>query len=350
MSSQAQPLIGARALAEWTRAGGRPERAPFGYGLRLRWQARMFELNWRTQGARLAQSRLPDDPVFILGLWRSGTTVFHELLNACGGWVTPRTWQCFNPSTCFLTGPPRDTRSVARPMDQGRIATLSPQEDEFAILLLGEPSVYRGLIDPRRLSECGERLWSSNEGPLARWQDFLRGIAAGGTERVLLKSPSHTFRLPLIRKVFPRAQFIWIGRHLGEAMASNARMWRAMMSTYALWECPTGELDRFLRNAVRACSAALGSCLADVPPERMLWVDYEALQTDAASVLRQVLRFVGSPVARDPKALQSTVQGAVANVPIHPGRRAEQPQEDWLLELDSLMSTARQRLSGAHRE
>ncbi len=31
-----------------------------------------------------------------------------------------------------------------------------PQEDEFALLLLGEPSVYRGFIDPRRLRECAE--------------------------------------------------------------------------------------------------------------------------------------------------------------------------------------------------
>lgn len=350
MSSHAQPLFGARELADWTRAGGPPERAPFGYTLRLRWHARLFELNWSTQAARLANTALPDDPVFVLGLWRSGTTVFHELINACGGWVTPQTWQCFNPSTCFLTGPPQNARSVARPMDAGQIATRSPQEDEFAILLLGEPSVYRGLIDPRRLSECGERLWSSGEGPLERWQTFLRGVASRDAGRLLLKSPSHTFRIPLIRKLFPRAQFIWIGRHPGEIMASNERMWRAMMSTYALWECPAGELDRFLRDAVRACSAVLESSLAEMTPDQMLWVDYDALQRDAASVLRQVLRFVGALAARDPGALESTVQAAVASVPIHPGQRAEMPTHAWLVELNSLMRSARERFGGTARK
>ena len=350
MSSQAQPLFGARELADWTRAGGRPERAPFGYAVRLKWHARLFELNWRTQAARLAPAALPDDPVFILGLWRSGTTVLHELLNACGGWVTPQTWECFNPSTCFLTGPPQQARSVARPMDQGQIATLSPQEDEFAVLLLGEPSVYRGLIDPRRLCESGARLWSGSEGPLSRWQEFLRGICGRGAGRLLLKSPTHTFRLPLIRKVFPRAQFVWIGRDPGDVLASNRRMWSAMISTYALWKCPAGELDRFLRDAVGACSAVLASGLADMTPERMLWVDYEALQTDAAAVLRQVLRFVGAPAARDPVALQSAVQSAVTHVPIHPGRRAEAAQEGWLVELDSLMRATRERLGGVRPE
>ena len=80
-----QPLFGARALAEWTRQGGAPARAPLGHGLRLKWHALWFELNWRTQLERMPPGPPPADPVFILGLWRSGTTVLHELVNACGG-------------------------------------------------------------------------------------------------------------------------------------------------------------------------------------------------------------------------------------------------------------------------
>ncbi|HEY2590761.1 MAG TPA: sulfotransferase [Steroidobacteraceae bacterium] len=343
MSAHADPLFGARALADWVRAGGRRQRAPIGYSLRCTWHAHWFELNWRTQVARLASSVLPEDPVFIFGLWRSGTTVLHELMNACGGWMTPQTWQCFNPSTCFLTGPPRSVRSVKRPMDEGRIATQGPQEDEFAVLLLGEPSVYRGLIDPRRLVECGELLWACNQGSMSRWRDFLRGVSQAGADRLLLKSPSHTFRLPLIRQVFPRAHFVWIGRNPGEVLASNFRMWRSMMSTYALWECPADELERFLRAAFDACSATLEGCVAEMPRERMLWVDYDALQSDPGPVLGQVLRFVGAPAAADPRVLQSTVQSAVAAVPVHRGTRSELPNEAGLARLDRVMRAARDR-------
>ena len=352
MSRPTRELYGARSLATWIREGGRPARAPIGYSLRLGWHARWFEINWRTQLPRLSSAALPEDPVFILGLWRSGTTVLHELINACGGWVTPQTWQCFNPSTCFLTGPPRSAASVSRPMDQGRIATAGPQEDEFAILLLGEPSVYRGLIDPRRLIECAAPLWSSSEGPMSRWRDFVRGISQSGTGRLLLKSPSHTFRLPLIREAFPRAQFVWIGRHAGEVLASNHRMWRSMMSLYALWDCPTGTLETFLQDAVRACSTVLESCVAEMPPDRMLWVDYDRLQTEPATVLRQILRFVGAPAARDPdpRVLQSTVESAVSTVPIHPGTRSDLPNEESLRALDELMSAARERLGRACRD
>lgn len=343
MTASARELPGARSLADWIRGGGRATRAAFGHSLRLRWHAYWFEHNWQAQRSRLELGVLPEDPVFILGLWRSGTTVLHELLNACGGWVTPQTWQCFNPSTCFLTGPPSSVRSVKRPMDEGQIATRGPQEDEFAVLLLGEPSVYRGLIDPRRLVECGELLWAGHEGSMSRWRDFLRGVSQAGADRLLLKSPSHTFRLPLIRQVFPRAQFVWIGRNPGEILASNFRMWRSMMSTYALWECPASELERFLRAAFDACSAALEGCVADMPQERMLWVDYDALQSDPGAILGQILRFVGAPAAADPGVLQSTVQSAVAAVPVHRGTRSELPNEEWLARLDRLTRVAKER-------
>jgi hypothetical protein len=339
-----QPLFGARALADWIREGGTPARAPLGYGLRLRWHARWFELNWRTQLERMPPAALPPDPVFILGLWRSGTTVLHELVNACGGWVTPQTWQCFHPSTCFLTGPPARAAAAKRPMDRGLIATEGPQEDEFALLLLGEPSIYRGLIDPRRLPECGGAAWSdggrADVGGLERWQSFVASVAGSGG-RTLLKSPGHTFRIPALRKLFPQARFIWIGRHPGEVLASNSRMWTAMTNVYALWECREDTLDGFLHEAIRACSGVLERCMAEMTREQMLWVDFEALQTDPERVLRQILRFTGARPGRDERSVTADIEGALSSVPIHRGERAAMPDDESVLQLDRMMQAAR---------
>ncbi|HEV7136786.1 MAG TPA: sulfotransferase [Steroidobacteraceae bacterium] len=343
-----QPLLGARALAQWIRRGGTPAHAPLGYGLRLRWHAHFFELNWRTQLERMAPADPPVEPLFIVGLWRSGTTVLHELVNACGGWATPQTWQCFHPSTCFLTGPPAQAAEVKRPMDQGRISAHGPQEDEFALLLLGEPSAYRGLIDPRRLLECGDAAWSGNGEPgdgggLERWQSFVRGVASGGGARLLLKSPSHTFRIPTLRTLFPGARFIWIGRHPGEVLASNVRMWRAMMSVYALWDCPEGVIPRFLGEAMRACSGMLERCIAEMTREQLLWVDFEALQTDPERVLRQILQFAGERPGREESSLTADIETALSAVPIHRGERAAMPDDESVLQLDRVMRAARQR-------
>jgi omega-hydroxy-beta-dihydromenaquinone-9 sulfotransferase len=331
-------LLGSRALADWILGGGRLAHRHLTRSAHLRWHAYWFEHNWHTEVRRLTGTPLPADPVFIVGLWRSGTTALHELLALCAPWTTPRTWQCFQPSTCFLTAPPSRMAVAPRPMDRGRIETHTPQEDEFALLLLGEPSAYRGFIDPRRLRECGARLWSGSEGSLDRWQDFLRGLvaAAHGTP-LLLKSPNHTFRLPMLRSLFPGARFIWIGRHTGEVLASNARMWRSMMNVYGLWECPSGALEGFLDDMVRAGSAVLARALEEMPRERMLWVDFEQLRLRPQETLVRILEFVG--VASNP----ADVDRALAQTPIHAGSRASLPQDSNVVELETLMAVARQR-------
>jgi omega-hydroxy-beta-dihydromenaquinone-9 sulfotransferase len=282
--------------------------------------------------------------VFIIGLWRSGTTALHELLAACTGWTTPRTWQCFRPSTCFLTGPPAQESVADRPMDRGRIETHTPQEDEFALLLLGEPSAYRGFIDPRRLRDCGERLWSGNGGALERWQTFLRGLAATAPgSRLLLKSPNHTFRLPILRSLFPGARFVWIGRHTGEVLASNAKMWRAMIELYGLWDCPAGALEAFLQDMVRAGAATLARCQEEMPRERMLWVDFDQLRLHPQQTLLSILSFLDVASSPGTPVGSKQVDEALARIPIHAGSRASLPDDEHVAALEQLMAAARQR-------
>jgi hypothetical protein len=344
-AAPAASLYGGRALADWVRRGGRPRRPAPAHALRLRWHAYWFEHNWQAQSRRLGALALPENPVFILGLWRSGTTALHELLAACTGWVTPRTWQCFNPSTCFLSAAPA-AHTVQRPMDQGRIDTHGPQEDEFALLLLGEPSIYRAFIDPRRLQECAEQQWQQQERPdtLPRWQDFIRGVASGNPgNRVLIKSPNHTFRLPLLRASFPGARFIWIGRHTGEVLQSNLKMWRMMMATYALWPCPDGTLERFLQDVVRAGTAVLARCLDDVSRDQLLWVDFEQLHAQPRQVLERVLEFLAPEAATALPAAAAGVEQALGRISVHPGARAALPDQERVREFERVMAAARQR-------
>lgn len=338
MKGRVHPLFGGRELAQWVRAGGQPERRVAGYFHRQRWHAYWFEHNWHAQVRALDTATLPEDPVFILGLWRSGTTVLHELLAATDQWYTPRTWQCFNPSTCFHTGAPAVESSSDRPMDKGSISTRSPQEDEFALLLLGEPSVYRGFIDPRRLRECGQELWHANSSDLPRWQYFLRGgLRSAPIPKLLLKSPSHTFRLPLLRSLFPRARFIWIGRHFGEILASNRRMWHEMMSRYALWTCPQQTLEGFLQDMLQATCQVVERCLDDMPRDSLLWVDFEQLRTDPRLVIERVTRFLNL------RTSTASIERALAQVPVHEGSRAALPEDPHAQRLEILMAAARQR-------
>src|SRR5262249_33511021 len=50
-------------------------------------------------------------PIFILGHWRSGTTLLHELLALDDRLLSPTTFQCFNPQRFLLTRPSRDAHA-----------------------------------------------------------------------------------------------------------------------------------------------------------------------------------------------------------------------------------------------
>jgi hypothetical protein len=133
------PLLGGTALLRWIDSGGSFDRSVPLHRIRLRWAALWFDRHLKLTGYRCAATGLPAKMVFIVGLWRSGTTVLHHALKEATGWATPRTWQCFRPADFLLAAEPRDLQAP-RPMDEGRIGTFTPQEDEFASLLLGENS------------------------------------------------------------------------------------------------------------------------------------------------------------------------------------------------------------------
>src|SRR4051812_4498038 len=100
-----------------------------------------------------------------------------------------------------ITGRPRSPAQQPRPMDNLVIGTDSPQEDEFAWLLLGGDSAYRGFLDPSRLPDLASTLdperWQRDPWPAEdRWRTFLGQVSAQDSQgrRLLLKSPNHTFR------------------------------------------------------------------------------------------------------------------------------------------------------------
>lgn len=256
MAGPPELFRGGQALRAWILAGGRVERQPPGLGLRLAWNAYWFERHVQ-HSARLVEATTPiEDPVFIVGLWRVGSTRLHERLAALPGLCTPRTWQCFSPATQLLVPAP-PSRELTRPMDRAVIGTHSPQEDEFAALLLGEPSVYRGFVDPRRLDELGSALgqWATDPGGFGvlsdRWISFLQAVVQQAPGRLLLKSPNHTFRLPWLIRRFPAARFIWITRDIAAVRASNLKMWQLMVGRYGLWTAGPGTLERFIDGAIR---------------------------------------------------------------------------------------------------
>jgi hypothetical protein len=288
------PLLGGRALLRWIDSGGSFDRRASHHRLRLRWAAFWFEHHLKLTSSRCAGCELPSAMIFILGLWRSGTTALHHALEEATGWTTPRTWQCFRPADFPLSAEPRDLQST-RPMDEGSIGTFTPQEDEFAALLLGESSVYRAFLDPRRFEELIPLLreWREPLNPRlpplsSRWEVFLKAVTQRKPGPLLLKSPNHSFRLPWLAQRFKAAQFIWLTRSKSDVMASNLRMWTAMIERYSLWRGDPRMLHQFLDDALTNHDDIL-DWAREAIPDRIHIFPFERVINDRASLVTDLL-------------------------------------------------------------
>ena len=105
-------------------------------------------MRWLQQiwlGRRLAAAEQNGEILFIIGHWRSGTTLLHELLVLDERYAYPTTYECFAPNHFLLTGNclPKliwFLLPAKRPMDDMAVSFDHPQEDEFALISMGAPS------------------------------------------------------------------------------------------------------------------------------------------------------------------------------------------------------------------
>jgi hypothetical protein len=249
-------------------------------------------------GQQLAQTKL-DNAVVVLGYWRSGTTLLHELLCLDKRYTYPTTHACMNPQHFLFSEASalaREGVSAQRPMDEMEVRPASPQEDEFALLALGARSPYEALVAAKVLPEALKLVDPRDLSPAenSRWREvfvnFIGGVSVrGGGKPVILKSPTHGARVDTLRELLPDARYILIVRDPVTNFESVVRMWRKMFETYALTALPS---DDEIRAAVLEdrprFEAKLASGTAGLPENRFAMLSYEALVVNPLAKIEEL--------------------------------------------------------------
>ncbi len=194
-------------------------------------------------GKRVAEKELVSDPVFILGHWRTGTTLLHELLSLDDRYAAPTNYQCFAPFHFLITQgiiPKIAKLPAKRPQDNIEMSWSAPQEDEFAICSAGLPSPYSRIAFPNRPARHYDYL--TMEGvPFRELEDwkaglmqFVKNLNYSNDRTIILKSPTHTGRIRVLLDMFPNARFIHLARNPHEFIPSTFHLWRALDDSNAL--------------------------------------------------------------------------------------------------------------------
>lgn len=261
-----------------------------------------------TQDSRIAATELIEPPTFIIGHWRSGTTLLHELLTLAEDVASPSTLDTFIPnhlpiSEFWLRPLVNLLLPRRRPMDNMELAGNSPQEDDFALISLAAPTPYLELAFPnlRRAETIRFDPGQLSPEERARLRQaltyFYQTLTLRRKRKLVLKSPPHTARIAFLAEWFPGARFIHLARHPFRLVPSTAKLWQALDSTQG-FQLPAYQPAE-LRQFIHTCQSKIYmSYLRDrdrLPPHQLLEIKFEELIAQPAVVLEQVLEWLGWP-------------------------------------------------------
>lgn len=250
-------------------------------------------------GERIRRTPLTPPPLFIIGHWRTGTTHLHELLILDPRHRYANTYQCMEPnhfllSEKFLTRLFWFFTPSSRPMDNMPSGWDRPQEDEFALGMMGQPCPYLSIAFPNnspvdqdaydleRLSPRARRNWKK------AFTNFLKTLTYQRPGRLILKSPTHTCRIPTLLEMFPDALFVHIVRDPHVVFPSTVNLWKALAKVHGL-QTPTNHgLEERVFETFNYLYEKLEESRGLIDPARFHELRYEDLVRDPEGEMKKI--------------------------------------------------------------
>jgi hypothetical protein len=175
-----------------------------------------------------------------------------------------------------------------------RVSWGRPQEDEAALANLGLPSPFLTVAFPNRPPQSPgySDLEDLRPAELRRWQAalvrFLKQVSYRRPGRMILKSPQHTFRLPVLAEMFPQARFIYLVRNPYVVFPSTVHFWKSMYRQYGLQRPNCERLDEYVFETFSAMHRKVESTRGLIAPSRFCELRYEDLLAAPLVELRRI--------------------------------------------------------------
>ena len=253
-------------------------------------------------GRELREVTVPP-PVFIVGHWRTGTTLLHKLLSLDPELHAPTFFECCVPRG-FVSGAGWLKARVARnlpperPFDSAPFGVDEPFEDEFVMAKEALVSPMLESVFPGSLSYRGHLVPGALPGPPRRaWEraltDFARRLTWMHGRRLLLKSPAHSLRIPQLRRLFPGAQFIVLRRDPQDVIASTLKTEALLTRHNALHDVDHGPDELWINRRFHLLHKALDEGLSALPEGDVAAIGYEELCCDPAAAIARIYSRLG---------------------------------------------------------
>ncbi|MFC8796763.1 sulfotransferase family protein [Promicromonospora sp. NPDC057138] len=254
------------------------------------------------------------DPVFVLGLPRTATTLTHKVLAASPDHRGPLAWEM---AYTGLEDPKVAKREIKR-FDQSiqlvtsvfapalkHIHPISATDPEESLVLMPHGTfwpLFHGSM-PSYRDWYAQRSAAELAGDYEYLKQGLQVLQHGrAPKRWIVKYPAHLNDMTVIKKVFPDATFVWTHRDPAAVVGSSCSLIETLWAPYQTDPDPLEVGQLVMDSMVTWVNNALEARLS-LPPSSIVDVPYHALSHDPHTEVPRLYSAIGA-TWRDSDAAQ----------------------------------------------
>ena len=270
---------------------------------------------WALFARRVRATAIRKPPVFVIGHWRCGTTLLHNLLCSDPAFGHINLVQMAAPESYLTAGPLFKvilTRLVkpARPMDNVPFTHDSPQEDEFVAVKMSPYSFYHAWSFPKDSRAYFDKYVLFRDVPdtvVAACKQTCLDIVkkttlASGGKQLVMKNPVNTARIPMLLDLFPDAKFIHIVRNPHAVFPSTKNLHARTLSLFQMQSIGPDEIEENVFRVYRDLMQAYLKHRDKVPAGHLAEVRFEDLEQNPLAELRRLYAELDLPGYEDAEA------------------------------------------------
>lgn len=264
----------------------------------------------------LADKPLENDPLFIIGHWRSGTTFVHNILAQDKHFGYTTTYQTVFPHYIMaMQGIFKPCMKFVmpdkRPTDNMELAPDLPQEEEFSLGNMCPYNYYNFWFFPERMQEYCDRFLTFRDITEEELREFKEAFEklvkislwnTGGTQ-YLSKNPPHTGRIKPLSELFPRARYIYLIRNPYTVFESTRSFFLNTIKPLQFNTITNEQMEQnILRNYMELYHAYKEQSLPLKEAGGVLYeVRFEDIEQDALTITEDIYRKLGIPGWKEAK-------------------------------------------------
>jgi len=247
----------------------------------------------------IIKTNLIQDPIFVLGHWRSGTTFLHTLLSRNQQFSYANVFEIRNPHT-FITRQnifdlrKKQNKPEARPTDNVLIDFASPGEEEFGVAIISKMSPLFGWAFPKneeyyeKFSTFSEVSENKRESWKMSFHFFMQKLTFLHKKQLLLKSPLNTGRIKLLLELYPNAKFINIHRNPYTVFQSTINMYKTAVNESAFHKRDLNTIPDLIFQRYTEMYDAFFAHIKTIPTGNYVDIAFEDLEKDPQETVKHI--------------------------------------------------------------